>query len=158
MDKKSILLLSYFFLPLSTKSCSFRAKLWVFEEFFCRKKCNFCRGKGGVRFVVPDPAGVCTPPEPGDLALGITAAGLLDGSNSILPADAALQGGDDLLITDGLHGGGFGRDTGEKKGPDLVKETLPDHDIYPGVDPLAYRGGRARVASSWAVMVSPVSI
>ena len=121
-----------------------------------------------MRFVVPDPAGVGTPPEPGDLALGITAAGLLDGSNSILPADAALQGGDDLLITDGLHGGGFGRDTGEKKGLNLVKETLPDHDIYPGVDPLieessvmktGYQKKRSmRVASSWAVMVSPVSL
>ena len=63
-------------------------------------------------FFPPDPVDLRIFSEPCQLPLGILAGAELHFGNSLLHADAALRHAEKLLIADGLHGSGIGRDAG----------------------------------------------
>ena len=74
-------------------------------------------------------------PEPGELPLGIVAGGLLDRLLRLLDGAPPFQGGQELLIANGLQRRGAGGQAPGQQALDLLQKALPEHALHPQVNP-----------------------
>lgn len=86
------------------------------------------------------PIGLLVAAEPGQLPLGVLPGAELDLLRAAGQGAALQNGGGQLLVADGLHGGAGPGHAGIQKGPDLLLQAAGHHLVHPAADALPQPG------------------